>query len=113
MPLLHDPVVTLEEVRLKRISLASHDIVVAIRIDNPKISSISDKPLIAFDFRNLDPIKYCFFPPKPCSKNFNRDNDPDQKPIPDQPDPDEKISSRPYLKFFIRTLLEKNRAELA
>ena len=35
MPLLRDPAVTLEEVRLKRISLTSLDLVVAIRVDNP------------------------------------------------------------------------------
>ena len=35
MPLLRDPVITLEEVRLKRISLSSLDLVVSIRVDNP------------------------------------------------------------------------------
>jgi LEA14-like dessication related protein len=35
MPLLRDPVVTLEEVRLRRISLSSLDLVVAIRVRNP------------------------------------------------------------------------------
>jgi LEA14-like dessication related protein len=35
MPLLADPVVMLDEVRLKRISLSSLDLVVTIRVDNP------------------------------------------------------------------------------
>lgn len=34
MPLLHDPVITLEEVRLKKISLSSLDLEVLIRVEN-------------------------------------------------------------------------------
>ena len=34
MPLLHDPVITLEEVRLRAISLSSLDLVVLIRVEN-------------------------------------------------------------------------------
>ena len=35
MPLLSDPVITLEEVRLRKISFSSLDLDVAIRVDNP------------------------------------------------------------------------------
>ncbi len=45
MPLLRDPVVTLEEVRLHRISLSSLDLVVAIRVENPNPLGITIREL--------------------------------------------------------------------
>ncbi|NMB77673.1 MAG: LEA type 2 family protein [Methanomicrobiales archaeon] len=48
MPLLGDPVVTLEEVRLRRISLSSLDLEVVIRLDNPNPLGITLKELPFF-----------------------------------------------------------------
>lgn len=45
MPLLRDPVVTLEDVRLRRISLTSLDLDVAIRVDNPNPLGITIREL--------------------------------------------------------------------
>lgn len=45
MPLLRDPVVTLEEVRLKRISLSSLDLIISLRIDNPNPLGITLREL--------------------------------------------------------------------
>lgn len=45
MPLLHDPVITLEEIRLTRISLSSLDFVVRIRVGNENLLGITLREL--------------------------------------------------------------------
>jgi LEA14-like dessication related protein len=45
MHVLRDPVMTLEEVRLRRISLASLDLDVAIRVENPNLLGVTLREL--------------------------------------------------------------------
>ena len=45
MPLLHDPVVTLEDVRVRKISLSSLDLEVTICVENPNLIGITLRQL--------------------------------------------------------------------
>jgi LEA14-like dessication related protein len=45
MPILKDPVVTLEDVRLRKVSLSSLELDVTIRVENPNIPGITLKEL--------------------------------------------------------------------
>lgn len=45
MPLLHDPVVTLEDVRVRKLSLSSLDLEVIIRVENPNPLGITLRQL--------------------------------------------------------------------
>jgi len=45
MPLLHDPVVTLEDVRVRKLSLSSLDLEVTIRVENPNPLGITLRQL--------------------------------------------------------------------
>ena len=45
MPVLHDPVVTLEDVRVRKISLSSLDLEVTIRVENPNLIGITVREL--------------------------------------------------------------------
>jgi LEA14-like dessication related protein len=45
MPVLHDPVVTFEEVRVRKISLSSLDLEVTIRVENPNPIGITLREL--------------------------------------------------------------------
>ena len=45
MPVLHDPVVTLEDVRVRKISLSSLDLEVAICVENPNLIGITVREL--------------------------------------------------------------------
>jgi LEA14-like dessication related protein len=45
MPVLHDPVVTLEDVRVRKISLSSLDLEVMIRVENPNLMGITLREL--------------------------------------------------------------------
>lgn len=45
MPILHDPVVTLEDVRVRKISLSSLDLEVMIRVENPNPVGITLRQL--------------------------------------------------------------------
>jgi LEA14-like dessication related protein len=45
MPVLHDPVVTLEDVRVRKISLSALDLEVMIRVENPNLIGITLREL--------------------------------------------------------------------
>lgn len=45
MPVLHEPVVTLEDVRVRKISLSSLDLEVTIRVENPNLIGITVREL--------------------------------------------------------------------
>jgi LEA14-like dessication related protein len=45
MPVLHDPVVTLEDVRVRKISLSSLDLDVMIKVENPNLIGITLRQL--------------------------------------------------------------------
>lgn len=46
MPVLHDPVVTLEDARVRSISLSSLDLEVLIRVENPNLIGITLRELL-------------------------------------------------------------------
>lgn len=46
MPVLHEPVVTLEDVRVRKISLTSLDLEVMIRVENPNLIGITVRELL-------------------------------------------------------------------
>ena len=45
MPVLHDPVVTLEDVRVRKISLSALDLEVMIRVENPNLIGVTLRQL--------------------------------------------------------------------
>ncbi len=45
MPVMHDPVVTLEDVRVRKISLSALDLEVMIRVENPNLIGITLREL--------------------------------------------------------------------